>query len=86
MDIGNSTFRAPFGARQVHTEEYYRPIHTPYMRLVPNVPNMAVRHIGREELRMCCLRAQLSSFSCRFIKLQGPLSVPHTWRSSVTHT
>jgi hypothetical protein len=22
MDIGNPTFRAPFGARQVHTEEY----------------------------------------------------------------
>jgi hypothetical protein len=37
MDIGNPPFRAPFGARQVHTEDNRR-IYTPYMRLVPYLP------------------------------------------------
>jgi hypothetical protein len=42
-----------------YTEDSSRPRYTPYMRLVPYLPYMAVRHIGRlaryigrEELRL----------------------------------
>jgi hypothetical protein len=55
------------------------------VRLVPDPPHMAFGRIGLRGAAVVML-ARPTSVSHRFMKLHGPLFVPHTLRSLVTHT